>query len=200
MLLEPLKPTIVEPLQIASQTADSCAVFPVYAPHHVESGKVRRRGVFACVSQESLSEHTWALLKAWKALPTAYPQVTERLAQDLARLIREVLPVIPLEWLITCCPPGVSAGKEYAVGFLAKQVAQLLDREYVTVFEDQINKRWHGRFESLRMPDVMTLRYAPDVPLIVVDDFITSGRTMRASLAALERAGVCSFGFAWAAF
>jgi len=147
-----------------------------------------------------LSEHTWALLKAWKALPTAYPQVTERLASDLVKLIREVLPVIPLEWLITCCPPGVSAGKEYAVGFLAKQVAELLDREHITIFEDQAGKRYHGRFESLRMPDVMTLKYVPDVPVLVVDDFITSGRTMRASLAGLERAGVPAFGFAWAAF
>ena len=171
--------------------------WPPYSPVHVSRV---RRGVFACVLQQSLSRSAWECFRAWKDAPSAHPDVTEHLAAELVRLVREVLPVVPSELIVTTPPQGKSAseGREYAAGFLGRAVAARLDREYLTVFKPQSGKRYHGKFESLRRKEErFELLCVPDAPVIVVDDMITSGKTMQRALLTLADAGVVAHGFAY---
>lgn len=171
-------------------------IWPWYSPVHV--ARVRR-GVFACVLQQNLSPKAWEAFKSWKDAPSSHRDVTEHLSHELAKLIREVLPVIPKSWLLTAPPQGKSAveGKEYAAGFLAKRVAELLDLEFVTIFAPQRAKRYHSKFESLRREERFELIVVPDVPVVVVDDLITSGKTLQGALSTLSDSGCVAFGFAY---
>lgn len=175
------------------------AIWPYYAPLHVPRV---RRGVFACVLQRDLSKAAWDKFQIWKDAPSAHPDVTEHFASQLVELIRSVFPVIPGDWLITTPPPGKSAytGREYPAGFLAKAIANKLDREFLTVFEPQAHKKYRGRFESLKRQETFELLCTPPAPVIVVDDLVTSGHTLKICLCTLERAGVLGFAFSWCAF
>ncbi len=171
-------------------------LFPFYAPVHVSRV---RRGVWACCLQPNMTPKAWEAFKSWKEEPSLYPDVTAHFADELARLIRECLPVLPHSWLLTVPPQGKSAaeGREYPAGFLGRAVSERLDIEFVTVFAPQVGKRYHGRFESLRREEPFELIFVPDTPTIVIDDLVTSGRTMKTALETLAQANVASFGFAY---
>lgn len=182
---------------ITMTSPPAARLFPFYSPIHVSRV---RRGVWACCLQPNMTQRAWELFKAWKDEPSLHPDVTAHLADELVRLIRECLPVIPADWLITVPPQGKSAaaGGEYAAGFLGRAVSERLNREFVTCFAAQTSKKYHGRFESIRRQEPFVLAYIPDVPVILVDDLITSGRTMKTALDTLSQAGVVNFGFAYA--
>ena len=59
-------------------------------------------------------------------------------------------------------------------------------------------KRWHGPHSSLRQaPFACSLPDPAPTMVLVVDDLITSGRTMRLAVEAIRAAGVAAFGFAF---
>ncbi len=202
--LRPLaRPSRAQGVQLRSPEAEEARrVWPVSAPLHV---KRVRLGVFACVDQRTLAPKAWELFYAWKEAPSSHPGVTEHFAEELARLIREALPVLPHDALVTVPPQGKSAhtGGEYAAGFLGRAVAHRLDRDFATLFAPQRGKTRHGRFASLERREAFELVH-PDLELelsgrlvVVVDDLITSGRTLQRCLKALAEAGAVAFGFAY---
>ena len=113
-------------------------------------------------------------------------------------VIRAWSPVIPSDWTVTAPPQGASEGGIYPAGMLAREVATRLDLDFQTTLQRAKAKRWHHPAESLRQ-EPYTVTTAPPAVVIIVDDFISSGTTMRLSRQALAAAGVVSFAFAWGA-
>jgi predicted amidophosphoribosyltransferase len=59
-------------------------------------------------------------------------------------------------------------------------------------------KRWHGPHASMRQAPYLADLPAPAPPMVlVVDDLVTSGRTMRNCIEAIRQAGAAAFGFAY---
>jgi len=164
---------------------------------------VRRAGlgVFAVVyTREPGADARYAAFRRWKADPTGQAQAgfLDTAAAAIVALIRAWSPVLPSDWTVTTPPAGASQGGTYPAGILAREVATRLDLDFLTCLERSKAKRWHHPAESLRQAPY-TVTVAPPAVALVVDDFISSGTTMRLSREALAAAGVPSFGFAWAA-
>ena len=133
--------------------------------------------------------------REWKQTPSIYPKRTDEMADDLAELIK----LWARQWrgfVITVPPPGVSKGREYAAGFLGKGVATRLGVDFVTVFGDfpEEKRRHHPRasLERKKLPPVLVW---PDMPIVLVDDGVSSGTTARLCIRALGD-HPCWF-FAW---
>src|SRR5262249_54868156 len=90
-------------------------------------------------------------------------------------------------------PPG-----PYAADALCQAVADTLRLPFALMLERTEAKRWHGPHHSLRQaPFLCTFPEPVPTMILVVDDLITSGTTMKRSLGAIENAGVPAFGFAF---
>ena len=125
---------------------------------------------------------------AWKDDPSANSKITNEMACDIANVII----CWSRSWrgfIITAPPQGASyfAGKEYAAGILAKEVANILGVDYVTLFEP-FNKTSpsHHPMESIKQQVPPKLIIDIDKPVIVIDDMLSSGNTMKLTLKALE--------------
>ena len=98
-------------------------------------------------------------------------------AAAIVALIRAWSPVLPSDWTVTTPPAGASQGRPYPAGILAREVATRLDLDFSTCLERAKAKNWHHPAESLRQePYTVTDRTA--AVALLVDDFISSGRTM----------------------
>ena len=76
-------------------------------------------------------------------------------------------------------------------------MAAALGVPFVEALARTDRKRWHGPHSSLgQAPFVCSLPAPPLTMVLVVDDLVTSGRTMQLSLTTIRAAGVAAFGFA----
>jgi predicted amidophosphoribosyltransferase len=156
----------------------------------------RHAGLGTWVCHRTLPEETMAALLAWKKDPAKRETFIRQAAEDLAGLIRVWQPAIPAEWVVTVPPAGASAPGPYPAGFLARKVAELLSRPFITTLARKDQKRYHGRHYTLNQK-AFKVKTKPLSVALVVDDIATSGTTMRLSLEALRSAGVPAFGFAF---
>jgi adenine/guanine phosphoribosyltransferase-like PRPP-binding protein len=98
----------------------------------------------------------------------------------------------------TIPPQGASAPGPYAALELARAAAAILGVPLVEVLARTDTKRWHGPHHALKQaPFVATLPEPRPTMVLVLDDLVTSGRTLRLSIEALNRAGCAAFGFAF---
>ena len=137
-------------------------------------------------------------VSAWKDDPLGQCQFLDGMADAILGVIRAWGPVLPADWLVTCPPQGASEGGLYPAGILGREVATRLDLDYQTCLQRTAGKRWHHPMESIRQ-EPYVVAVAPPAVALIVDDFISSGTTMRLSREALAARGVPSFGFAWGA-
>jgi len=168
-----------------------------YKPCHIDQVAL---GSYAACSWKRPKSDDYARFLEWKNAPSAYPERTQEMAQTLSDLIEEW----SRGWrgfVITVPPSGASKceGKEYAAGFLGKQVATNLNVDFVSVFG---HENWQTQKGATHYPttsalqvDLPVVSIRPTLPVVIVDDAITSGTTARSSLAAL-RGHPCWF-FAW---
>ena len=83
-------------------------------------------------------------------------------------------------------PPGNSG----------EAVADALGLPFAEILSRTEPKRWHGPHHALRQaPFVCTLPEPAPTMVVIVDDLVTTGRTMRLSVEAIRAAGVAAFGF-----
>ncbi len=160
---------------------------------------VRRAGlgVFAAVYiREPGADARYLTFRAWKADPTGQADFLDSAAGAIVALIRCWSPVLPSDWTVTTPPAGASEGGTYPAGILAREVATRLDLDFQTTLHRKAAKHWHHPAESLRQ-EPYTVAVIPPAVVLVVDDFISSGMTMRLSREALAEAGAVSFGFTW---
>jgi hypothetical protein len=146
-----------------------------------------------------------AAIKAWKRCACAKSAISPfdpvKLAEfsaALAGLIRTWSPILPPGTLLTVPPQGASAPSPYAALALGRAVAEALGLPLAEVLTRTDVKRWHGPHHSLRQaPFACTLRDPAPTMVLIVDDLVTTGATMRRSLEAIRATGVAAFGFAF---
>jgi predicted amidophosphoribosyltransferase len=170
---------------------------PAPAPRTQKIGHSQKRagiGVFAA----HRSEDDRQTVLRWKAAPREHRRKTRRLARELTALIRGWSPALPPDCLVTCPPQGASAPGFYFAAALAARVANMLKVPFALSLARQAPKRYHHPKQAIsQKPFTVSLKPLPKF-VIVVDDLITSGATMRLSLAAIRAAGSMAFGFAYA--
>ncbi|HPP52898.1 MAG TPA: phosphoribosyltransferase [Thermoguttaceae bacterium] len=120
-----------------------------------------------------------------------------KLASRLAELIRVHFSSLPMDSLVSPPPQGASWPGPYFAGVLAEKVAALLGRPFALAFERTDEKKYHHPMESLRQAAFRFIYRGPVRLLLVIDDIITSGATMRRALEAAQLALVPVYGFAY---
>jgi hypothetical protein len=142
------------------------------------------------------SERDRAAIKRWKRTAPFDPDALAVFATALEALIRAWSSILPAGTLLTIPPQGASAPGPYAALALGRQVAEALGLPFAEILIRTDMKRWHGPHHSLRQaPFVCTLPAPAPTMVLVVDDLVTTGATMRRSLEAIRTAGVAAFGF-----
>jgi hypothetical protein len=154
----------------------------------------KRAGLGVWAANRSWQART--AVKRWKCTHPLDPDALAEFAGAVVGLIRAWSSVLPSGTVITTPPQGASAPGPYAANALGQAVAGALGRPFVAILERTELKRWHGPQQSLRQaPFACTLPAPAPMLVLVVDDLITSGRTMRLSIEAIQAAGVAAFGF-----
>jgi hypothetical protein len=138
----------------------------------------------------------YATFCRWKADPAGQGAFLDTAAAALVDLIKAWCPVLPSDWIVTAPPAGASEGGMYPAGTLAREVAARLALDFQTTLRRTDSKRHHHPAES-RQQQPYTVAVVPPAVVLILDDFISSGTTMRLSREALAAVGVPSFAFAW---
>lgn len=149
---------------------------------------------------------TWAVRRdvearkriiGWKGDGQPTGAFLDGVAEDLVGLIRQWSPILPAGTVVTIPPQGASYPGPYAALAIGKLVAEDLDLDLVETLTRKGVKRWHGpQFSREQEPYEAAVEGDPPI-VLVVDDLLTSGTTMKLSLEALNQAGFPAFGFAW---
>ncbi len=83
-----------------------------------------------------------------------------------------------------------------AAGELGQVVAAALGLPFAEMLARTEPKRWHGPHHALRQASfVCGLPDPTPTMVVIVDDLVPTGRTMRLSVEAIRAAGVAAFGF-----
>jgi hypothetical protein len=139
-----------------------------------------------------------AAIRRWKRARPFDPDERDGFAAALAGLVRSWSPVLPAGTVATVRPQDASTPGPYAALELGRAVAVALGVPLVEVLTRTEAKRWHGPLHALRQaPFACTLPADPPVLLLVLDELVTSGRTMRLSIEAINRGECAEFGFAF---
>jgi len=151
-------------------------------------------GTWACNTSNEMRER----IRQWKAGEPFDLGELDVFACALAELVKAWSPVLPARTLATCPPQGASAPGPYAADVLGRAVADRLDVPFAVLLTRTDTKRYHGPMYALRQKPFRceVPSAAPEI-VLVLDDFITSGATMKLSLQAIRGAGIPAFGFAF---
>lgn len=142
------------------------------------------------------ADDTYQRFLAWKAAPSEHRDLTAEMARDLVALVDR--------WsngwrgfVLTVPPQGASRGKEYPAGVLGKAVAVELGVDFVTLFAPDTTKaKYHHPQRSLEAGlEPATLAMEVPGPVVIVDDCLTSGCTLRRAMLGL--AGRACWAFVW---
>jgi len=155
---------------------------------------IRRAGLGVTVVSKHHAEQKQIIRQ--KLSPTWDPAFIGKLAEGLARLITTWLPSLPNEALLTPPPQGASWPGPYFAGELCGAVAAKLQRKAARLLTRTDEKHYHHPMEALRQAPFCY--EGPKVPLVViVDDLITSGATMKRAMQAVQEKGLAAYGFAY---
>ncbi len=139
-----------------------------------------------------------ARIRTWKGSAPFDPAMLAEFSAAVADLVRQWSPVLPPGTVVTVPPQGASAPGPYAAEALGSAVAEALGLQFRLLLARTEPKRWHGPHHALRQaPFFCTLPLPAPTMVVIVDDLVTSGRTMRLSIEAIRSAGVAAFGFAF---
>jgi Phosphoribosyl transferase domain len=142
------------------------------------------------------SRQSRCAIKSWKRSAPFDPVGLDVFARATVDVILAWSPVLPSGTVVTVPPQGASAPGPYAAEALGEFVAASLGLPFVRMLARTEPKRWHGPHSSLRQPAyVFAMPESAPTIVLVVDDLITTGRTMRLSLEAIRGGGVAAFGF-----
>lgn len=155
---------------------------------------IRRAGLGVTVVSKHHAEQKQIIRE--KLSPTWDAAFIGKLADALARLITCWLPTLPPDALLTPPPQGASWPGPYFAGELCDAVSARLGRKAARLITRTDAKHYHHPMEALRQAP---FRYeGPKVPLvIIVDDLITSGATMKRAMTAVQEKGIAAYGFAY---
>jgi hypothetical protein len=200
-----------QPRVVESQTADKerrkldiqrVEGIPVYGfrkklgCHDLKPASQKRAGLGVWSCNRASTERDKML--AWKANAPFSQAGLKRFSASLAKLIEEWSPILPPGTVVAVPPQGASAPGVYAAEILGRRVAKSLGIPFVMALRRTDAKKWHGpRFALAQAPFVCDPLPEGCPLVIVIDDFLTTGTTMRLSIAAIRERGVCAIGFGY---
>jgi hypothetical protein len=166
-------------------------------PRHVGYSQ-RRAGVG--VMAVHADPQTRKAVIAWKMASAPDPGGLTVYAEQLAQLVTQWAPALPAGCVVTCPPQGASAGGFYYAEALAASVAKRLGVPMVRLLSRTDTKTHHHPMAALAQTPFTVHPSAGATPaaVVVIDDLITSGQTMKLSLAAIRQAGIAAWDFAYA--
>ncbi len=136
-------------------------------------------------------------LFAWKADPSGDVELTEGMAADVSGVAAGNRYDV-----ITTPPPSASRNiRNYCAWEMARLVAVRLGLPFVPLFPKRDNKKWHGRFHNIKqglpLVDDQHVEAVRGRVVLLVDDTINSGWTMKACFEVLRGLGCHVDGVAW---
>jgi hypothetical protein len=154
----------------------------------------RRAGLGVMASRNDPASRKELIRQKLATIPSdSYPDVV---AGEIVLLIQEWAPNLPPGTVVTVPPQGASWPGDYLAEKIGRSVAGQLGIPFETLLTRNDTKRHHHPMASLAQEPFTAGRTTAGT-VIVVDDLLTSGNTMKLSLAALRDAGVAAFGFAY---
>lgn len=165
-------------------------------PRERKPGYSQRRaglGTLAAVVDNRSRKH----VTTWKLAPIVDTARLETYAAAVAEMVRHWLPILPPDCVVTWPPQGASFPGQHYAAALARRVAELLELPARDLLSRTSQKKEHGPAASLAQTPFETTE-TPPANVIVVDDLITTGKTMTHARNALSAAGAVNWGFAYA--
>lgn len=151
-------------------------------------------GVLAGVCDNRSRKH----VMHWKTAPVVDREKCQRYADLIVEVVREWLPHPPADCIVTTPPQGASFPGPYYAETLAREVATRLSLKFKPTLKRIAAKTQHGPMASLTQGEFVIACKTLPPAAIVIDDMITTGTTMKTSIATLAAAGVAVWGFAYA--
>ena len=163
---------------------------------HFESG--RAGGTFHVEDTRRWGRDDFRGFLAWKAYPDGWPAYTQAMAAAIAEGLRGLFGGhLPADAVIVTPPAGRARPGTYPAGALAAELRRLTGLDLVDALARTRGRRSRGLRASLgSLPGISLRRPIPGLALLV-DDVVTTGRTMQAARAAL---GGPSVGIAYVAW
>ena len=145
-----------------------------------------------CFSLRLKKNINWELFKKWKEKRSL--SITHQMAKDFIPFIRNHYDCI------TAAPPSARRHpSRYCVYDLASAISRRTRIPFLPAFAQKTDKRYHGRFASLRQsrPKLLESWNIRNRAILFVDDCITSGTTARLCYEALVQLGNHVDGLIW---
>jgi hypothetical protein len=163
---------------------------------HFESG--RAGGTFHVEDTRTWGGDDFRRFLAWKADPDSAPDYTQAMAAAVADGLRGLFGGhLPAEAVIVTPPPGQARLGTYPAGALAAEIRRITGLDLVDALARTRKRRGRGVEASLKaLPGIRLRRPVPGLA-VLVDDVITTGRTLEAARAAI---GGPSIGIAYVAW
>ena len=131
-----------------------------------------RSAFTGCFSMFRVKNINWEIYKAWKENPTK--QTTGFMANHFAKIISNSYS------FITTPPPSAKRDpKNYCTYNLARAIALRTSLRFIPTFQQRLRKTNHGRFASLSQNKPQTTWYPRKHSILLIDDCITSGNSMK---------------------
>ena len=135
--------------------------------------------------------------KTWKADPTGQADFLDTAAAAIVAIIRRMVPGSPFGLDGHDATGRRERRRTLPRRHPGREVATRLDLDCHTYLQRKgERKKWHHPRESMRQ-EPYAVAVIPPAAVLLVDDFVSSGRTLTLARQALAAAGVPSFSFAW---
>jgi hypothetical protein len=163
---------------------------------HFESG--RAGGTFHVEDTRTWGRNNFRRFLAWKKDPDGGPEYTQAMGAAIADGLRGLFGgYLPADAVIVTPPPGRARFGTYPAGALAAELRRLTGLDLVDALARTCGRRGRGVRASLKAVHGIALRRAVHGLAVLVDDVITTGRTLEAARAAI---GGPSVGIAYVAW
>ena len=131
-----------------------------------------RSAFTGCFSMFRVKNINWDIYKSWKENPI--PQLTGIIANQFIKIIQNSYS------FITTPPPSAKRDPEnYCTYNLARTIAFRASLKFIPTFQQRLSKTNHGRFASLSQTKPQLTWYPQKRSILLIDDCITSGNSMK---------------------
>jgi hypothetical protein len=154
----------------------------------------RRAGLGVLAATNDAHSRRWIL--RLKTAPLPDDAALARIVDGIVELIRAALPALPAGVVCSQPPQGASWPRDYFARAIAMAVANALGVPHRDLLSREHPKKRHGIQPSLEQPAFHCDTPHPG-PVLVIDDLITTGTTMRLSREAIAARGAPAYGFAY---
>lgn len=176
-------------MSISAKVKTLVTDLPIKVRHHAG------RAFTGCVSLHVTHDMDWKAFLTWKHFPD--PLVCRAMANRIAKYATN-------HYVAISVPPVSKKTKEddaHCTAFLARELSEILGVPFVRFFQKRQITKSHHRYQSLAqehpilIPEVVAKFKGGSV--LILDDVITTGRTIFLCYEALVKEGIHTDGLVW---